>query len=167
MPGGYRRHMTNDVEDRILALLHEHEVAYEILDHPAASSAEEAATVRGTPLAIGGKSLVMKLEKAFAIVVVGGDRAIDNRKLRQHLGLRRYRFATREELAQLTGLTPGCVPPFGRPLFDLPLYVDTDRAALPDLAFSLGSHTRSVRMATEAWLRVASPTDVFSLTRSS
>lgn len=121
--------------------------------------------MRGLPQGMGGKSLVMKLERTFAMVVVGGDRVIDNRKLRRHLGLRRYRFATKQELHDLTGLIPGCVPPFGRPVFELPLYVDAARAALPDLAFSLGSHTRSVRMATAHWLAVAVPTDVFDLTR--
>lgn len=157
--------MATDVADRIVALLRAHAVPYEIVDHPRAISAEEAAANRGTPLAMGGKSLVMKLERTFAVLVVGGDRAIDNRKLRRHLGLRRYRFATAEELATLTGLTPGAVPPFGRPVFDLPLYVDADRAVLEPLAFSLASHTRSVRMATADWLRVATPTEVFPFTR--
>lgn len=163
--GEYRARMTGNVGDRICALLDRGAAPYEVLEHEAATSAEDAARARGTPLAIGSKALVMKLERAFAVVVVGGDRVMDNRRLRRHLGLRRYRFATREELEALTTLTPGAVPPFGRPVFDLPLYVDAARATLEPMVFSLGSHTRSVRMATTDWLRIAQPDDVFPLVR--
>ena len=154
---------SDDVAARIEALLRGAEVAYRVLEHPAADTAVDVARVRGTPLAIGGKSLVMKLDRGigFAVLVVGGDRRIDNRLLRRHLGLRRYRFATRDELAELTGLVPGCVPPFGRPLFDLPLYVDAERLSHDRIAFSLASHTRSAEMAVSDWLSVAKPTDVF------
>ncbi|HHO53615.1 MAG TPA: hypothetical protein ENK18_22775 [Deltaproteobacteria bacterium] len=153
--------------DRILALLSGHGADFRILDHPEARSAPEAAAARGTPLRIGGKSLVMKLDRGigFALLVVGGDRQVDNRLLRAHLRVRRYRFATTEELLRHTGLTPGCVPPFGRPVFDLPLYVDEQRACLPRIAFSLGSHTRSVIMDTADWLAIARPAEVFSLSR--
>ncbi len=149
----------------IRTLLTAHAVPFEILTHPPAGSAEEAAAARGTPLAIGGKSIVMKLGTSFAVLVLGGDRAVDNRGLRRHLRIRRYRFATRAELLALTGLPPGCVPPFGRPVFDLPLYVDAARAAEPELAFSLASPTASVRMKTADWLSVAAPADVFPFAR--
>lgn len=153
--------------DRILALLSDHGADFRVLEHPAARSSAEAAAARGTPLPIGGKSLVMKLDRGigFALLVVGGDRQLDGRKLRSHLRVRRYRFATPGELLQHTGLAPGCVPPFGRPVFELPLYVDADRADLPQIAFSLGSHTRSVIMDTAAWLAAARPAEIFPLSK--
>jgi prolyl-tRNA editing enzyme YbaK/EbsC (Cys-tRNA(Pro) deacylase) len=148
----------------ILERLHAAGAEFEELAHAEARSAEEAARVRGTPLQIGGKSLVMKLDRGigFAVLVLGGDHRLDNRALRRHLGLRRYRFASRSELAALTGLTPGCVPPFGRPIFDLPLFVDAATAAREEIVFSLATHTRSVHMATASWLAAADPADVFS-----
>ncbi|MBX2799219.1 MAG: hypothetical protein KTR31_16210 [Myxococcales bacterium] len=151
--------------DRILALLTERGVSFEVLEHPHATTALEAASARGTPPAWGGKSIVMKLDRGigFVVVAMGGDRQVDNRRLRAHLGVRRYRFATEEELMAQTGLRRGAVPPFGHPVFDLPLYVDADRAATETIVFSLASHTRSVRMATADWLAVAAPRDVFAL----
>jgi len=49
------------------------------------------------------------------------------------------RFASREELLELTGLVPGSVPPFGRPILPFPLYVDTGIAANDRIAFNAGS----------------------------
>jgi hypothetical protein len=40
----------------------------------------------------------------------------DSAAIRNELGVRKTRFANREELWELTGLVPGSVPPFGRPI---------------------------------------------------
>ena len=139
---------------------------YTSLAHDAATSAEQAASLRGTPLDIGGKAIVMKVDKrGFCVLAVRGADAIDNRAFRTHLGARRYRFATPAELDALTGLLPGCIPPFGRPIFDLPLYVDAALADNRRIAFTPGTHTRSIVMATRDWLDAARPEDVWPFSR--
>lgn len=159
--------MQPSVFDRIQDHLRGAGVRWTPLLHAPAHSAEEAARLRGTPLDMGGKSLVMKLDRGigFAVLVLQGSRVIDNRALRHHLGLRRYRFATRDELHEHTSLAPGCVPPFGRPIFDLPLYVDTGLARLSELAFAPGRHDCSFRMRTADWLKAAQPTDTFAFSQ--
>lgn len=144
--------------ERLLACLRDSGRPFEVIEHAEATSAREAGAARGTPLAIGGKSIVMKLGAlGLCVLVVGSDRRIDGARLRRSLGVQRYRFATPSELAELTGLSPGEVPPFGRPLFDAPLYVGSDLVARPEIAFAAASRTRSIRMRTEDWLAVASP----------
>ena len=151
------------VADRIEALLAQHAVPYETIEHSAARSADEIAQLRGTPLEIGGKSIVMKVDRVgFCVLAIRASDAIDNRAFRKHLGARRYRFATLDELDELTGLTPGRVPPFGRPIFDLPLYVEASLAENPRIAFTPGTKTRSMTLATRDWLRAAQPDDVFA-----
>ncbi len=139
---------------------------HRIIEHAEARTAEEAALARGTPLSIGGKSLLMKLDRGigFAVLAIPGDRRVDNRALRQHLRVRRYRFATPEELLQLTGLAPGCVPPLGT-VFQLPLFVDSALASTERIAFSAGSRQCSVFMSTADWLTAARPDDVFPFVR--
>lgn len=146
-------------------LLHSSGRPFDLIDHGHASTANEVAQVRGTPLAMGGKSLVFKLQTGFAMFVLSGERRTDNRLLRKHLGIQRLRFARLDELKALTGLTPGCVPPFGRPLFDLPLYVDSATAAQAEIAFSAGSHTQSIRMRTADWLAIAQPVDIYGFSK--
>lgn len=144
--------------DRLLALLSASGRPFSVLEHPPATSARAAALARATPLAIGGKSVLMKADKlGFVVLVVGSDRRIDGRLLRRALRVQRYRFASAEELAALAGLAPGEVPPFGPPLFDVALYVGEDVAARPEIAFAAASRARSVRMATADWLAVADP----------
>lgn len=150
------------VEERIRARLAQEGASFREIEHPAAYDAEQAAAVRGTALSIGGKALVMKLDRVgFVILGLPADRVVDNRALRHHLRVRRYRFATADELAAVTGLAPGCIPPFGRPVFDLPLYVDPALAGGSEIGFTPGVHTRSFVMATADWLRAARPVEVF------
>jgi len=93
--------------------------------------------------------------------VVSAARRTDAKAIRAFLGARRLRFATPDELLNVTGLTPGCVPPFGRPIFDVPLYVDESIVQNRQIAFSAGDHEVSIIMDTRDYLTVAKPDAVF------
>ena len=83
----------------------------------------------------------------------------------KHLGWRRFRFASADELRELTGLVPGSIPPFGRPILPLDLYVDTSILSNERVAFNAGSLTDSIIMDREDYIRIAKPTDVFPFSR--
>jgi Ala-tRNA(Pro) deacylase len=156
-------HRSTDVQMRISALLDARKTRYLRLEHAPSKSAIEASKHRGTPLQMGGKTLVMKTDRlGFVVLALRGSDTVHNRAFRSHLNLRRYRFATRDELDALTGLSPGCIPPFGRPVFDMPLYVDTHLAAREEIAFTAGSHTLSFTLTTRDWLTAANPTEIFT-----
>ena len=55
------------------------------------------------------------------------------------------------------------MPPFGRPVFDLPLYVDAVTAEQALIAFTLADHEKSAIMATADWLDVVQPTAIADL----
>ncbi|HCH63110.1 MAG TPA: hypothetical protein DFR83_09915 [Deltaproteobacteria bacterium] len=154
--------------ERIMSLLDSAGVPYRCIEHPVVRTSEEAARVRGTPLEIGGKSLLFKIGKKsdFCLFVVSAALRTDNRPMRRFLGVQKLRFARREELLSHTGLEPGCVPPFGAPIFDLPLYVDERLAAGEEIAFTAADHRMSIRMKMADYLTVANPTGVFAFSRA-
>lgn len=158
---------TPSVAARIDALLGAQAAPHRRMIHPPVRTSEEAAAARGEPIEIGGKSLVMKLgPERFAVFALSAARRIHGSRIRKHLRVPRLRFATRDELMQLTGLAPGCVPPFGPPVFDhLTLYVDQSIARNERIAFNPGDHTVSIIMAVDAYLAVACPASVFDFSR--
>ena len=99
-----------------------------------------------------------RINKRFALFVISAARQIDSKKIRAFLGVKKVRFATPDELMELTGLVPGSVPPFGHPILDLDLYVDTSIQANDRVAFNAGSLTDSITMAAEAYLTLAEAT---------
>ncbi len=112
--------------------------------------------MRGTRLASGAKALICKADEQFVLFVMPADRRLDSREVRKQFGLRGLRFATREEVAALTGLEPGAIPPFGQ-LFNLPTYCDESLRMQPRINFNAGDHAISVSVATSDYLAVERP----------
>jgi len=131
---------------RVLALLRQAGVVFTECEHAAVRTSEEAATIRGAPLRSGAKALVLKAADRFLLAVLPADCTLDSRALRGVAGTRRIRFANRSELLELTGLTPGAVPPFGS-LFGLQPVCDSKLANNRQINFNPGSHCHSVQMA--------------------
>lgn len=153
----------NGVTKAIFRMLEASGRPYTRVDHVAATSSPHAAQLRGAPLAIGGKSLLFKIGRSpdFRLLVVSAARRTENRRIRRHFGVQKLRFARPEELLAHTSLRPGCVPPLGRPIFDLPVFVDAALAASDEIAFTAADHRISVRMAMADYLAVAQPDGIF------
>ena len=166
---------------RILNLLDENAISYKSLHHEETRTSEESARVRGVDLATGGKALVLKVRpaaagdddsdynnNAFALFIVSAARQLDTKAIKKEFKTKNVQFATSAELSALTdGLVPGSVPPFGRPILDLDLFVDTSIAQENEMiAFNCGSLTDSVIMAVEDYLKIALPTKIFTFSKA-
>ncbi|MFM7072598.1 MAG: YbaK/EbsC family protein [Planctomycetota bacterium] len=133
-------------------------VEFRELEHEPTPTSEDSARVRGEPLSVGAKALLLKVDEAFVLFVLPADRKLDSAALKAALGAKKSRFATPEELLELTGLTPGSVPPFGRPLFPFDLWADSEVGKSHGrVAFNAGSLTHSIIMAASDWERLARP----------
>src|SRR5262245_43867195 len=144
------------VFERIEEKLQTAAVPFTVLRHRPVFTSEEAATVRGVPLASGAKALVLKAGERFVMAVVPADRKLDSKKAREAFGVKALRFATREEVEELTGLQPGSIPPFGS-LFNLPTHCDPALAEQASINFNAGDHTISVQMTHADYVRVEQP----------
>jgi Ala-tRNA(Pro) deacylase len=131
--------------EQIESLLTQRAVPFTVLRHEAVYTSEEAAAVRGSTLSSGAKALIVKAGDRFVLVVLPADRKLDSKKARAVLGVKALRFASKEEVEQLTGLQPGSIPPFGS-LFNLPTYCDPTLADNPAINFNAGDHAISIAM---------------------
>ena len=157
-------HVSSALTTRILALITARGCFHRHLRHEPTPTSEDSARVRGEPLEVGGKALVLKVDETFLLLVLSAARKLDSKRLRKTLGARKVRFASREELHELTGLVPGSVPPFGSPLLPLPLVVDQSVLENERIAFNAGSLEESIVMSVEDWQACAVPTRVVEVT---
>jgi len=125
--------------------------------HHAVFTSVEAANVRGVSLHSGAKALIVKAGDTHVMAVLPADMALDSGALRRQLKCKRIRFATKEEVQELTGLEPGSIPPFGS-LFDIPTICDERLAENDHINFNAGSHTDSFQMTYGAYSEYESPT---------
>lgn len=136
----------------ICALLDSRGVNYRTVHHEPTFTSEESAKARGEEVKVGGKAIVMKVDDGFKLFVLSAVLKVDSRKIKERFHAKSIRFATKEELMELTGLVPGSVPPFGQPILPLELYVDHSILANEKIAFNAGSLTDSVVLKTSDYL---------------
>jgi Ala-tRNA(Pro) deacylase len=148
--------MADTVFQRLTELLGGKSVAYDVLRHAPVYTSEEAAAIRGTPLASGAKALICKADDRFLMVVLPADRKLASKQVRKAATAKSLRFASREEVETLTGLAPGSIPPFGS-LFNLPTWCDERLSDQPKINFNAGDHSISISMAYSDYLAAEQP----------
>lgn len=151
--------MSLDILSRIRDLLRAEDIPFRELEHAATHTSAQSAAVRNQDLSLGAKALVLRVDDTFALFVLRADRRVDSGAIKKQLSAKRLRFATPEELFELTSLVPGAVPPFGEPILPFKLYADNSLAdSGTDIAFNAGSLTQSIAMSVADWQRVSRPT---------
>src|SRR5689334_22808014 len=93
-------------------------------NHAPTFTSEESARARCESLSIGAKALVITTDGVYRLFVLPADRKADSQAIKRGLGVKKMRFADATELAELTTLVPGSVPPFGEPILPLELVAD-------------------------------------------
>lgn len=148
--------------DTIRKLLSDNGVSFREVHHEPTHTSADSARARGEDLRVGGKALLMKADGAYRLFVLPADRRVDSSAIRRELGVRKLRFANADELAELTGLVPGSVPPFGSPVLPFELYVDEAILENDRIAFNAGSLTDSIILSVDDYLTVAEPLGIFA-----
>jgi Ala-tRNA(Pro) deacylase len=140
-------------------------VEFNVTEHKAVLTCEEAAEVRGAALASGAKAMLLKdsgkkltregVEYFFAVMSAANK--FSSKQFKKTSGVKNFRFATPEEVHTVTGCLPGAVPPFGK-IFGLPIWVDRSLGKNESINFNCGLRTKSITMKYEDYFKVEEPT---------
>ncbi|PIR04309.1 MAG: hypothetical protein COV59_01595 [Candidatus Magasanikbacteria bacterium CG11_big_fil_rev_8_21_14_0_20_39_34] len=149
--------MQEKIFEQIKNFLEKESVEYKHIHHEPTYTSEESARVRGEDISIGGKAMLVKVGEKFHLFVLSAALRIDSEKIREHFFVKKLRFATQDELVEKTGLEPGCIPPFGKPIFSFELFVDNSILKNEKIAFNAGSLQDSIIMSVSEYIRVAKP----------
>ena len=152
----------NSIFNQICDLLNKSNVEFETLHHEATPTSKDSARIRGEDLSQGAKAILYKVQDEFALFVFAADRRMNPKLIKNYFKMngkkaKKTRFATAEELMSLTGLIPGSVPPFGKPILSFELYVDPSLLSNSVIAFNAGSITDSIKMSLHDYQEVAKP----------
>jgi Ala-tRNA(Pro) deacylase len=151
--------MTSIPYDRIIGLLKTNDIKYRELLHEPVYTSEQAAQVRGLSLDAGAKSLLLKAEDNFALIVLSGSRKLSSKKFKKRLGIKNLRFATPEEVREQMNCEIGSCYPFGS-VADLETYVDESLLTQTDISFNPGVHDKSLVIKLSDYLKLESPAQI-------
>lgn len=112
----------NDLISKLKTKLDQASISYELISLPEdlPLDVESHMKFHGKDMKYAMPNMVFKTEKGLIVAQRRADTQIDNKKLRELLGVQRLALAAKEDLETL-GLQPGIVPPTG---FNLPTYID-------------------------------------------
>ncbi len=159
------------VVEQIKSLLKENRFWFETFEHEPVRTSEEASRIRtGYSLEQGTKALIIKVYKRqpsfakateglneFVMIIVRGSDKFDEKKVKDLFDIKEFRFATEQEVGEITGgVLPGGVPPFGN-LFGLKIFVDTKVLTNEKIVFNAGDKRFSIGMFSKDWLKLVRP----------
>jgi Ala-tRNA(Pro) deacylase len=135
------------VAERLRAYLDGHGVAYRLIEHAPAASADEYHAVLGTRYEQMPKAVFLRYRdedaQRFAILALQAPKRADLERVARLLDAGDVRLGSREQLREATGCDFGELPPLGG-LFGLPLLFDQDLLSEDELYFNAGVLTASL-----------------------
>lgn len=138
-------------------LLDQHDVPYEVNEHPRAVDANRLAQsedVTGWDVA---KPVILAIGSELAMAVVPAPVRVDLDKASAVLGHSDVRLATEEEFAgRFPDCEPGAEPPFGT-LYDIPVFLDETLRQRQRMVCRDGSHTRTITVAVNDYVHLVEP----------
>lgn len=133
-------------------------VAYEVLTHPVAFTAQQLAAVqhvKGKQLA---KVVVARSGSEFMMIVLPAPYHVGLQRARAAIGREDLEIAHESEFTSLfAGCEPGAMPPFGN-LYNVPVWVDESLAQDEEIVFNACTHTQAIKMKYSDFARLVHPT---------
>jgi Ala-tRNA(Pro) deacylase len=132
-------------------------VAYTVLPHRAAFTAQDEAAALHVPERDWAKVVVCFIDGDPVEAVVPAPCFVDLERLLDLSGGKEIRVANEGELKRLFPDTEvGAMPPFG-PLYGQTVYVDAALAMKPDIVFAGGTHRDAIAMRWNDFVKVVNP----------
>ncbi|HLB42446.1 MAG TPA: YbaK/EbsC family protein [Gammaproteobacteria bacterium] len=144
---------------KLKEFLDKEQVKYVSMTHSPAFTSQEiaaAAHISGKQLA---KTVIIKMNKQLAMVVVPANSQINFTKLKATVGTNIDLASEAEFKNKFSGCEVGAMPPFGN-LYDMPVFVSDQLGQQDHIIFNSGSHSELMQLAYADFERLVKPTVV-------
>ncbi len=134
------------VSEKLLSLLKQQNVRYEVLPHPKAYTAQEVAHSLHTTGKVCAKAVIVVVDGKYIMVVVPAPHKVNLSKLKDVLKAADVHLAREDDLRTLFPDSElGAEPALGN-LYNMPVVVAWQLAEKEEIIFNAGSHTECIKM---------------------
>lgn len=133
--------------------LAEHKASYDVVTHRIVYTAYDLAATLKHDLAAIGKTLLIKTDNGFVLVLLPANRRLDLNKLKKALGAKKLSIVSEKEMIQKLKVKAGGLTSFG-PLHGAGVFVDAALAKTAKIFVSAGSFTDHVRMKAKDFVKM-------------
>jgi Ala-tRNA(Pro) deacylase len=147
--------------EKLKTFLDTNNVKYIIIRHSVAYTAPEIAAMAHVPGKELAKTVIIKIKKKMAMVVLPSSHRIDFDLLKKNLKTTAIELTNEEEFGEhFADCETGAMPPFGN-LYDMDVYVEKNLTEDDEIAFNACSHRELIKLAYKDFERLVKP-EVFT-----
>ncbi|MBI4449632.1 hypothetical protein HY634_01100 [Candidatus Uhrbacteria bacterium] len=143
------------IPKRFLNALEKNKVKYRVLSHKTVFTAYDLATTLGEDLKKVAKTLLVRADKRYVLVVLPASARLDFKKLAKLLKAKTVSISPEAAIKKLK-VMPGTTPPFGS-LLGVPVVLEQMLLKAGDIIVRAGSLTESLCMKVKDFVKMESP----------
>lgn len=140
------------IPKKLLNHLDKNKIKYEILKHKKVFTAYDLAQTMKKKLQEIAKTLLVKVDKKYYLVVLPAHYKLDLGKLKKALKAKKVEIAKEKDMQTKFNVKPGAMTPFG-PIHKLEVFVDKSLIKVQQAIFQAGSFTESLKMKVKDFLK--------------
>lgn len=144
--------MTLGTYKQIMDELHRLGISYDMVDHPAAETTEEADRYIAGHEGVRTKTMFLKdKKKHFYLLIMDDKKRLDFREFQDLTGAKRVSMAHPSDIKEQLGLVPGIISPFGllnNEGHNIRVLFDKEMLAEPILTFHPNENTHTIFLKT-------------------
>ena len=145
-------------KDRLEEYLHEHQIPFQVQQHPIAFTAQDVAAREHIPGKMVAKEVIVFADGKMVMLALPAPYRVDFSRATPALGAKEVHLADEAELSvAFPDCEVGAMPPFGN-LYHLPVYVDKSLAEDETIVFPAGTHTETMSLKYADFERLVTPT---------
>jgi len=134
------------IPKKIINFLKKNKIKYEPIEHQTVYTAYDKAATLKVPQKIIGKTLVVKLDKSPALVLISANKNLDKQKLKKVAKAKAFDFLKEAWMKKnLEGVKIGAIPPFGN-LWRLPTFIDKALLREQKIILNSGDYNFSIKI---------------------
>ncbi len=145
-----------DPYKKITDLLKAKKISFTEIKHIPIYTMNDSVKATGISAEIGAKSLLLKSDEKYFLIVIRGSQKFDFKKLKSVLKVKKIRLATPQEVKDQMKCEIGACFPFGN-IVNLPTYADISLVNNKIISFSPGLHTCSIKIKWEDFYALVKP----------
>lgn len=146
------------IPKKVLNFLDKNKIKYNLLKHRTVYTAYDTAQTLRRKLNEITKTLLVKVDKNYLLVVLPAQLKLDFAKLKKFLKAKKVELPKENVMKKLLKITPGAITPFGQLYKNLPVYFDASLTRAKKLIVQAGSFTESLEMKAKDFLKASGGT---------
>ncbi len=145
------------ISKRLINYLKKNKIEFKTIAHKTVYTAYDLAQTLKEKLDNIAKTLIIKTEKGYALLVVSASKLADLKKIKKVLRAKKVEIAKERVMKDFFKIKPGTITPFATLHKKVPLYIDQALLKTKEIIINAGSYTDSLRLKVKDLLRLEKP----------